>query len=90
MLTISSFFQLLEVLIAEDERVLADVQGLQQVAPFIDEKTRDVFERRRTLRYDVIHERLDNYKRVSNISCPQLLEIFNFKQIPYFSLTIYT
>ncbi|CAK8691769.1 unnamed protein product [Clavelina lepadiformis] len=55
--------QLLEVLIAEDDRVLADVQGLEQIAPFVADVKSEVFERRRSLRYDVIRERLDNYKR---------------------------
>ena len=59
------FLQLLEVLIAEDDRVLADVQGLEQIAPFVADVKSEVFERRRSLRYDVIRERLDNYKRVS-------------------------
>nr|XP_039271145.1 phosphatidylinositol 3,4,5-trisphosphate-dependent Rac exchanger 2 protein-like isoform X2 [Styela clava] len=54
---------LLEVLTAEDERVLADVQALESAVNLIREQQREIFERRRTLRYDVIHERLENYKR---------------------------
>nr|CAB3265148.1 phosphatidylinositol 3,4,5-trisphosphate-dependent Rac exchanger 1 protein [Phallusia mammillata] len=55
--------QLLEVLIAEDDRVLADVQALEQIAPFITEAKKEVFQRRRSLRYEVIQDRLDSYKR---------------------------
>ena len=60
----SSFFQLLEVLTAEDEHVLADVQALEEIAPFISDVKSEVFERRRSLRYDVIQERLESYKKV--------------------------
>uniref|UniRef100_H2Y5P4 Phosphatidylinositol-3,4,5-trisphosphate-dependent Rac exchange factor 1 n=1 Tax=Ciona savignyi TaxID=51511 RepID=H2Y5P4_CIOSA len=52
--------QLLEVLIAEDERVLSDVQALEGLSSTI---VTQVFKRRRTLRYEVIQERLENYKK---------------------------
>ena len=63
-----TFLQLLEVLIAEDEHVLADVQALEDIAPFIADVKSEVFERRRSLRYEVIQERLENYKRVRTFS----------------------
>lgn len=44
--------------------MLEDVQALENVASLIVENRRDVFERRRALRFDVIHDRLENYKRV--------------------------
>uniref|UniRef100_H2Y5P3 Uncharacterized protein n=1 Tax=Ciona savignyi TaxID=51511 RepID=H2Y5P3_CIOSA len=55
--------QLLEVLIAEDERVLSDVQALEGLSSFIVDSKTEVFKRRRTLRYEVIQERLENYKK---------------------------
>jgi len=50
--------------VAEDDRVLADVQALLQIAPHVAEAKKEVFERRRSLRYEVIHERLESYRRV--------------------------
>lgn len=59
--------------------MLEDVQALENVASLIVENRRDVFERRRALRFDVIHDRLENYKRV---------RFFNFRYITSFNSLI--
>lgn len=57
--------QLLDVLTAEDERVLADVQALVTASELIREQQREIFEKKRLMRYEIINDRLESYKRVS-------------------------
>ena len=54
----------MDVLAAEDTQVLADVQRLDKIASQIAEKKAQVFERRKSLRFEVIQDRLENYKKV--------------------------
>jgi len=55
--------QLLEVLVAEDQRVLSDLKALEEVASSISPKVSEVYERRKNLRFTVIGKRLEDYEK---------------------------
>jgi len=54
--------QLLEVLYAEDERVLSDLEALDDIQHCISEKLKEVYDRRKLLRSQVIKKRIKDYE----------------------------
>ena len=58
---------MLEVLYAEDERVLSDLEALDDIQYCISEKVKEVYDRRKLLRSQVIKKRIKDYEDVSII-----------------------
>ena len=52
------------MLAVEDSKVLEDVNALKQITPLVADVKLEVFKRRQSLRYDVIQQRLEDYKKV--------------------------